>query len=252
MSRLEALSAKFSDEEVVRSFHLMTEVEKEIKESPFPRFALELGLVKIAGAMRLEPLANAVGRLEALESRLRTDGVEARASSPPVTPLSRRQNVVEPATSQDFDLPEMSEPVDFVELSEQPVTRSKFSPKMQLVIDELARQNRTPLIIALQDAKAVDVEGNRLVVTFEGESAFSSRLRDSQTLFGEIGQKLFSQPLRIEIRAGQTSISASVPPQSKRDRMRELALQNPAVRLAADKLRAEIIDVREIGNDPEG
>jgi hypothetical protein len=169
-----------------------------------------------------------------------------------VSPLSRKENVIELVPSQDFDLPELSEPVDFIELSEQPATRSKFSAKMQLVIDELARQNRTPLIIALHDAKTVDVDGNRLVVTFEGESAFSSRLRDSQTLFGEIGQKLFSQALRIEIRAGQANIAAAVPPQSKRDRMRELALQNPAVRLAADKLRAEIIDVREIGNDPEG
>jgi DNA polymerase III subunit gamma/tau len=254
VSRLEALAAKFSEEEVVRSFHLLAEVEKEIKESPFPRFALELGLVKIAGATRLEPLSSAVDRLEALESRLRTDQdqVPARASNPPVTPLSRRENLIEPPASQHFDLEEMSEPVGVIELGEPPAPRSKFSAKVQMVIDELARQNRTPLIIALHDAKAVDVDGSRLVVMFEGESAFTSRLRDSQTLFGEIGQKLFAQPLRIEVRAGQGSIAAPVPPQSKRDRMRELALQNPAVRLAADKLRAEIIDVRETGNDSEG
>ena len=95
VSKLEALAARFSEEEIVRSFHLLTEVEKEIKDSPFPRFALELGLVKIAGATRLEPLSNALERLEALEARLTGGQVPPRASNPPLMPPSQKAKVLD-------------------------------------------------------------------------------------------------------------------------------------------------------------
>ena len=53
LARLRELSERFSEEDLVRSFHLLASVEKEIKDSPYPRFALEVGLYKLIHTLRL-------------------------------------------------------------------------------------------------------------------------------------------------------------------------------------------------------
>jgi DNA polymerase-3 subunit gamma/tau len=60
----------FSEEDLVRLFHLLAETEKDVKDSPHPRFQLEVGLVRLAQLARLRPLDELISRLEALESRM--------------------------------------------------------------------------------------------------------------------------------------------------------------------------------------
>ncbi|NOT58758.1 MAG: DNA polymerase III subunit gamma/tau [Acidobacteria bacterium] len=84
VTRLQKLAAHFSEEDLVRSFHLLAETEKEIKDAAQPRFALELGLVKLTQATRLQSLSELIEKLSALETRL-LDG-NGGASSPSSLP----------------------------------------------------------------------------------------------------------------------------------------------------------------------
>lgn len=68
--KLEELASQFSEEDLVRCFHLLAETEKEVKDSPHPRFQLEIGLVKLATITRLRSLDELINRLEELEARL--------------------------------------------------------------------------------------------------------------------------------------------------------------------------------------
>ncbi len=70
VARLQKLAQHFSEEDLVRSFHLLAATEKEIKDAAQPRFALELGLAKLAHATRLQSLAELIEKLSALEARL--------------------------------------------------------------------------------------------------------------------------------------------------------------------------------------
>jgi DNA polymerase-3 subunit gamma/tau len=70
VDRLKQLSSLFSEEDLVRCFHLLAHTEKEVKDSPHPRFQLEVGLVKLTHATRLRTLEELITRLEELESRL--------------------------------------------------------------------------------------------------------------------------------------------------------------------------------------
>ena len=69
VARLQKLAQHFSEEDLVRSFHLLAATEKEIKDAAQPRFALELGLAKLAHATRLQSLAELIEKLAALEAR---------------------------------------------------------------------------------------------------------------------------------------------------------------------------------------
>jgi DNA polymerase-3 subunit gamma/tau len=81
VGKLRELAAHFSEEDLVRFFHLTAETEKQIKDSPYPRFQLEIGLVKLTHATRLRALDEVIHRLEALEASLR-DGAPLPPNGP--------------------------------------------------------------------------------------------------------------------------------------------------------------------------
>ncbi len=78
----------FSESDLVRFFHSLTETEKNLRESAHPRYQLEIGLVKLIEMRRLAPLAQILERLSTLEETVRTgrapDG-GGSSSAPPVS-----------------------------------------------------------------------------------------------------------------------------------------------------------------------
>jgi DNA polymerase-3 subunit gamma/tau len=78
---LKRLGEHFSEQDLLRFFSILTKTEQDIRNSSQPRFQLEIGLVKLAQARRLFLLEEALGRIEALESRLGGAGVASAPSS---------------------------------------------------------------------------------------------------------------------------------------------------------------------------
>lgn len=78
---LNRLGECFSEQDLLRFFSILTKTEQDIRDSSQPRFLLEIGLVKLAQARRLFLLEEALGRIQALESRLGGAGA-ASPSSP--------------------------------------------------------------------------------------------------------------------------------------------------------------------------
>ncbi len=77
----------FSESDLVRFFHSLTETEKTLRESAHPRYQLEIGLVKLVEMRRLTPLSAIAERLRALEEALRIGTAPAGntgTTTPPV------------------------------------------------------------------------------------------------------------------------------------------------------------------------
>jgi DNA polymerase-3 subunit gamma/tau len=62
----------FSESDLVRFFHSLTETEQRLREGAHPRYQLEVGLVKLIEMRRLAPVGQIIERLNALEEALRT------------------------------------------------------------------------------------------------------------------------------------------------------------------------------------
>jgi DNA polymerase-3 subunit gamma/tau len=308
ISRLKELSQLFSEEDLVRCFHLLAETEKEIKDSPHPRFQLEIGLVKLTHAARLRTLDELINRLEELEARL-TGGIggssgggsglsksSARtdqnlpSTDPPPTKSSPQQvesyhessvtrvkpNIEKttlpsgmPAKSPAAEPPELddydqTEPIDLpdpdsIVYSDQNQTakavRTQPHPsidpagrgrEVEIILNELQRLNRGLVLTALEDAQKVEFKDGTIIATFGGEDAFSRRLRESNTLFRDLGERLLGQPLRIEVKISGQVEERVDEAQLKRDQLQQRARENPAVRLLLEQTRGEIIWVKEI------
>jgi DNA polymerase-3 subunit gamma/tau len=76
----------FSESDLVRFFHSLTDTESRLGGGSHPRYQLEVGLVKLVEMRRLAPLGQIVERLNALEDALRTGRGTAGGSGGPQTP----------------------------------------------------------------------------------------------------------------------------------------------------------------------
>src|SRR5947207_2894700 len=79
---------EFSESDIVRFFHSLTETERQLREGAHPRYQLEVGLVKLVEMRRLAPLGQIVERLSALEEWLRTGRAPAGGAGTPNAPAS--------------------------------------------------------------------------------------------------------------------------------------------------------------------
>lgn len=300
ITKLTKLAAQFSEEDLVRCFHLLAETEKEVKDSPHPRFQLEIGLVKLAHVTRLRTLDELIARLEQLETgqgfaknntdlnakpvtqtRI-TSNVESHVkpeqsiSRPqPTKPVSQEKPALQ-QTNSPSEPPDFSdfEPVEYYDAPDMPDTEGAFlsnaptklstpatnistpSPsqvasgkEVEAILKEIQKLNRPLVLIALEDAQSISYQNGTLTVTFGNEGGSPKRIRDSAALFRTVGEKVFGQPIRVEVQitGGNTVEKPVDETEVKRQQLKEAAMQNPAVRRVLEEFRGEVVWVKEAG-----
>jgi DNA polymerase-3 subunit gamma/tau len=272
VDRLRQLSSSFSEEDLVRLFHLLAETEKEIKDSPHPRFQLEVGLVKLTHATRLKTLDELIKRLDELESRI-SGGAGDERVGPPVTkgPATKNQPPAgdrrpgKPASGgadepPDFSQFDPTEPDDLYE-SEAVQPPRQAPPRetqtqsgaasitsgqeIEAILKEVQKMNRGLVLTALEDAQGLEFRDGALTVTFGNDDVFARRVRDSGQLFRDIGQRLFGRPVDLAVKISGQVEERIDEAELKRRGLRERAMQNPAVRLIMEKTRAELLSVKD-------
>jgi DNA polymerase-3 subunit gamma/tau len=78
----------FSESDLVRFFHSLTETENNLRTAAHPRYQLEVGLVKLIEMRRIVPINNLIERLNALEESLRTGVAPILSKTPPAAASS--------------------------------------------------------------------------------------------------------------------------------------------------------------------
>ncbi|MGE5359096.1 MAG: DNA polymerase III subunit gamma/tau [Bacteroidales bacterium] len=86
--RLQALAARFSREDLLRAFDVLTRAENDIRHATEPRYHLEMALVRWIHLRKLTPLGDLIERLQADPGALRS-GPSGSGRSPVAGPGSR-------------------------------------------------------------------------------------------------------------------------------------------------------------------
>jgi DNA polymerase-3 subunit gamma/tau len=79
-------AGEFSESDLVRFFHSLSETEQRLREGAHPRYQLEIGLAKLVEMRRLAPVSQILERLRTLEEALRTGRAPAATPSTPSAP----------------------------------------------------------------------------------------------------------------------------------------------------------------------
>jgi DNA polymerase III subunit gamma/tau len=321
---LTAQADKFSESDLVRFFHSLTETETNLRTAAHPRYQLEVGLVKLIEMRRLVPVSNLIERLAQLEESLRTGVAPALSKTPPgaasggaqssgggtkpnAAPAASTPRASSSALTSDgadvaaYMQPAVDEPPfggvggtmntpppspvltlvpppgpqfpaqaataaqtalkstagQFDRAGQSaPVADSTQNSTIEAIKAALEKRNRMFLVIALEGARKAAIEGDDLLVEFAPEA---KHLRDnlakpeSVKLLREVAREVTGRELGVRIFLKERGEENAHEPLSKQEveraekqRLREIAEQNPIVQQALRTFRGEIIDVRKI------
>ena len=257
---LKDISNQFSEEDLVRFFHLLTETEKLIKDSPQPRFQLEIGLVKIAQAARLRSLDEIIQRLEGLEKSLSGGGYSAPAVTAPKIIAPPRSVTPPPAPIKTAPVNSFEEPPGFNESFENDnFDEREASPPIQIaqrpmiaagrevasIKLELEKRRRPLVVMALEEAQSSYSNG-QLTVIFATDDSFAKRLRENIPLLREVAEQLLGMPVKVEVKiGGEVRVSPKQEVQQVKDNLIDTVKNNPAIKNLLETFRGEILEVKE-------
>ncbi len=211
-------AALFSEEDLTRYLNLTLDVYKALQSSLQPRLHLELGLVKLVQAGKLQSIEEA---LAGLENSKPTTGPSPTAAGSLLTATSRSGAPRPPA----FQAPAQA-PVKAAAAPAAP----KSGDLRQDLYDALCKARMDHSADALQHSE-LRLEGNELVI--RAPKSMTMLLKDAGVQ--RIASDVIGKPVRVRVEAGEDMTAAPVAsstdkPAGEDTGVRERALSHPGVK----------------------
>jgi DNA polymerase III subunit gamma/tau len=275
-SELDQQAASFSEADLVRFFHSLSETETKLRTATHPRYQLEVGLVKLMEMRRLQPLSELIDRIAALENSVRTGTPPARNNSPssasgsPPRSSPASSKAASSSAKADFGSEDATRPFvtsTLVATEPAPLDLTRMAPvqagdvinsadetsdieRLKLALE---KRRRKMLVIALEGARVARIDGDELYVEFAPDA---KHLRDTLAksddvkVIREACLEVMGKEIGVRIAVKDSEASESQPwsqeEEERRDKqsLRAAAEHNPVVQQVLRKFRGEIVDVQ--------
>lgn len=278
---LKRQAALFSESDLVRFFHSLTETETKLRTATQPRYQLEIGIVKLMELRGVETIAEILARLAALESggsvssSNRTPSGSAGGSvsggsgnKPPMSTRSVSSSFAatgaSPAlvnetmgVSQEairLEPVEAQRPVDAIAI-ETPTEVSASASPVERIKGVLEKQRKMLLVTVLESAQHVTIDSGELYIEFTPESRhFRDTLARPENIkvireacFEVTGQET---GVRIAVKDGKEEQNLPLT-REEEERLQKQALRSsvessPIVQEMLRKFRGEIVEIRRV------
>ncbi|MDX6444110.1 MAG: polymerase subunit gamma/tau [Blastocatellia bacterium] len=252
---LQEQAALFTESDLVRFFHSLAETEASLKDAANARYQVEVGLVKLMEMRRLSSLGDLVGRINELESALRSGQIPAERKSPAAAP--ERSQTKAPARSASASSGQTAAPAAPAEQSAPAELAAAAVPRSGSLADQikavLENKKRRMLIAAFDDASRAELEGDELVIEFasanqqsrntlaKAENAKVLREACSEVCGREVG-------IRFAVKDAVDESNAALSPEDEERRAkkqtRQTVAQNPTVQQVLRAFGGEIVDIK--------
>jgi len=260
--RLIALAAKFSAEDLMRAFEVLTKAETDIKASTQPRYHLEMALLRWIHLRKLVPLSDLIQGLDK-GSSAPARGVAApagsRASAPePTRPAprppaisnaatvkaveARREASAAPAESSSGN---GSTPAS--QLTEVPAGKPSLK---EALLQEIKKTKGYFYGTVLAQAQRIEVETDRVVVTFSSQHrTLRDQFDQTRAALEEVATKLAGRRIVVvsveSAAVAAAAQSSGAPAPDRKADLRQQALADSGVQAMLDVFGGEIKDVEE-------
>jgi DNA polymerase III subunit gamma/tau len=275
--RLTALLPRFSREDLLRSFDVLTRAESEIRGAAEPRYHLEMALVRWIHLRKLMPIEQLIERLEGGAPLLapgpsRTPAASGPARGPMAAPSSsatvaRRIQSAAPAAPPRPAAPPAPVPAapgaSRAPRPEPPAAAAPPAPTAPAAAG--ADGVRDAFLAAVQkgnalfsgtvvaQAQGIAVDGARVVFRFgESQTMLAGQVTQKKAWLEGLAEQASGRRMTVvhEIVAGTAGPAAAAGPgrasAAAPADLREAAKQNPAVQALLDVFPGEIRDVKEL------
>jgi DNA polymerase-3 subunit gamma/tau len=236
--RVTALAGRFSREDLLRAFDLLTKVENEIRTAPQPRHHLEMALLRWIYLRKLTPIEDLIAGAPT-------------AAKPAPSPSPKA--VVGSGVSRTSEPPK----------AEAAAARSESGPKDAF----LARIRDTKKVfynMVVAQAQKIEATADRVTFTFSpNQRALRDQFEQQRSWLDSTAKEVFGRPVAVtavlsasaaatassDQRPSQASPAAAPTaqkPTDKKSELREKALADTAVQTMLEVFPAEIRDVEEM------
>jgi DNA polymerase-3 subunit gamma/tau len=253
--RMQAIAARFSREDLMRAFDLLTRAESAVRYSSQPRHQFEMTLLEwihLGKLTELTELLSAASGLPAEAPRakagaagLSAEAPRAKADAPSVSSAAAKPASVSSPGADPSSGPDPS------------VSSSGADPSMPSVTSSIRAANKTFYSMVVAQAQQIDLEGDALVFTFApAHRALRAQLESKRAWLEQVVQAPAGRKLRIVVKDSETPAAApggragAAPADSasaaRAAGLRERAKSEPTVQAVLDVFGGEIDDVQEV------
>jgi DNA polymerase-3 subunit gamma/tau len=271
--RLMALSARFSREDLLRAFDLLTRAEAEIRGAAQPRYNLEMALLRWIHLRKLVPIESLIQALDSGASVSRTPGPKSAGGRQDTADLAApagRQGSTPASPPARTGATPASPPASTVSTSASPPGRTSSAPAGTPpppsppagagsdVKDALLAEIRKGKVVFYQtvvaQAQRIDISGDRVTFTFApNQRALREMFEQHRSWLESLARQVSGR--KIALAAVQADLAAVVPAgeaaaaaaaADRKSALREQALADAGVQAMLEVFPAEIRDVEEM------
>jgi DNA polymerase III subunit gamma/tau len=251
--RLLALAKRFSREDLLRAFDLLTKAEADIRGAAQPRYHLEMTLLRwiyLRKLMPIEELIQSAGTGGALSRPALAASSRAAAPPAPVPPRSAaapaasRPQAVSPAPAT------APRPAPAAQQASAPVSTSDAGLK-DAFLSEIRKSNAMAYNTVVSQAQQIDVTSDRIVLTYTAAQKIGPAFDRYRPVLDALATKLAGRKIAVvaDITAADAAAGGADTRSSEADRksaLKEEALADAGVQALLEVFPAEIRDVEEM------
>ncbi|MFI5079312.1 MAG: hypothetical protein ACHQRO_18315, partial [Vicinamibacteria bacterium] len=263
--RLRAIASRFSREDLLRAFELVAKLEQDVKVAAQPRFHLEMALLRWVHLRKLVPLTALLDGLPGggvpapalappLASRA-APPVPARPSTPPRTSFAPSSKPAPPAANAPAAPPtaparnEAAGPTAPRNLLVEDVSESALAKFREAFLGEVKRsRGQADWGMVFLPARRVEVAVGSVTFVYESQpKLMAGRFEALRPGLSELATSLAGRPMAVSCRVeGGPAVAAPTAQQGEKDRLKAVAMAEPAVQKLLDVFPADIRDVEEV------
>ena len=268
------LSRRFSGEDLMRAFDVLTKAEYEIRGAMQPRYHLEMALLRWLHLRKLVPLTDLIEQMKGggpVSPTLRSGVPQAApqpqsrpAPSPAAAPVARS------ATVQAVEAKRATPPPPAARLT--PTESAEAGPDLKQVepaqlkdafLGEIRKAKKFFYGTVVAQAQRIDLDGDKVVFTFTPQHrALRAQLDQNRVWLEAAASQLAGRKMSVTAAEGASASTpgapvppgASVPTKSRSDEvgqdqkqsLKERALSDASVQTMLDVFAAEIKDIEEM------
>jgi DNA polymerase-3 subunit gamma/tau len=252
-ARLKALADRYSREDLMRAFDLLSKAETDIKASSQPRHHFEMTLVKWIHLRQLTPLSELIANAES--------GAAPRPQTPATRPASvsgpRTQDAA-PRTQKPGPRPQDSGPRTQESGPRTPDAGPRIQepgPRTDLkstVLSSIREQNKAFYGMVVAQAQKIEVEGTSVVFTFAPvHRTLKAQLEARKGWVEQLAHAASGRRMSVVARESEpapapAADAADEAAAARRADLRARARAEPTVQAVLDVFGGEIEDVEEI------
>jgi DNA polymerase-3 subunit gamma/tau len=247
--RVKALAGRFSREDLLRAFDLLTKVETEIRTAPQPRHHLEMALLRWIYLRKLTPIEDLIAGTGSVAP------APSRPTSAPAAPP--KKTFVGPGPSASVVEAGPSGPPKPVEQTPSP-SKDAF----------LARIRETKKVfynMVVAQAQKIEATVDRVTFTFSpNQRALRDQFEQQRSWLDSAAREVFGRPVAVTAVLSESAAPPAAPsdrrpspaspatapaaqkPTDRKSELREKALADTAVQTMLEVFPAEIRDVEEM------